>query len=40
MAMNEYKAVGETRIGSRNEVLGENSPPVPLCPPQIPFDLT
>jgi hypothetical protein len=30
----EWELTGET------EALGENLPPAPLCPPQIPHDLT
>jgi hypothetical protein len=30
----------ECELAGENEVLGENLPPVPLCPPQIPHDVT
>jgi hypothetical protein len=30
----EYELEGETAV------LAENLPPVPLCPPQIPYDMT
>jgi hypothetical protein len=30
----------ELRLARETEVLGENLPPVPLRPPQIPHDLT
>jgi hypothetical protein len=30
----------EWRLAAETEVLGENLPPAPLCPPQIPHDQT
>jgi hypothetical protein len=30
----------ECELAGETEVLGENLPPVPLCPPQISHDLT
>jgi hypothetical protein len=30
----------EGEMSGDTEVLGENLPPMPLCPPQIPHDLT
>jgi hypothetical protein len=34
-----YGTVSEMQIGGGTEVLGNNLPPVLLCPPQIPYDL-
>jgi len=34
--MNEYRELVEL-YGRKTEVLGENSVPIPLCPPQIPY---
>jgi hypothetical protein len=31
-------AIGAMKIGGETEVLGENLPPTPLFPPQIPYD--
>jgi hypothetical protein len=30
----------EWEVTGHTEVLGNKSPPVPLCPPQVPYDLT
>jgi hypothetical protein len=38
--INEYGAVGGMRIGGGNQSTWWNPPPVPFCPPQIPYDLT
>jgi hypothetical protein len=35
-----YEAFGGMRIGSGNRTTRNNPGPVPLCPPQIPHDLT
>jgi hypothetical protein len=40
MTDDEYGPVGGMRIGRGAEVLGEKLALVPLCPPQIPHDLT
>jgi hypothetical protein len=36
----DYGAVGGMRIGRGNRSTGRKPAPVPLCPPQIPHDLT
>jgi hypothetical protein len=36
----EYGAFGGMRTGRRNRSTRKKSAPVPLCPPQIPHDLT
>jgi hypothetical protein len=33
-------AIGGTKIGMENRTTWRKSAPVPLCPPQIPYDLT
>jgi hypothetical protein len=38
--INEYDAIGGMRIGSRNWSTWRKSVPMPVCPPQIPHDLT
>jgi hypothetical protein len=40
MMSNEYVLVSGMRIGREIEVLGENLHLAPLCPKQIPHDLT
>jgi hypothetical protein len=36
----DYRAVGGMRIGRGNRSTRKKPAPVPLCPPQIPHDLT
>jgi hypothetical protein len=36
----DYGAVGGMRIGRGNRITRRRPAPVPLCPPQIPHDLT
>jgi hypothetical protein len=36
----DYGAVGGMRIGRGNRSTRKKPAPVPLCPPQIPYDLT
>jgi hypothetical protein len=38
--INEYGAVGGMRIGRGNGITRRKPAQVPLCPPQIPHDLT
>jgi hypothetical protein len=38
--IDEYEEVGGMTIGRGNRGTRRNSAPVPLCPPQIPYDLT
>jgi hypothetical protein len=38
--INEYEATGEMRTGGGNRSTRRKPVPVPLCPPQIPQDLT
>jgi hypothetical protein len=40
MMMMILKQSAEWELAGETEVLGENLPPVPLCPPQIPHDVT
>jgi hypothetical protein len=40
MIDDDYGAVGGMRIGSGNRSTWRKPAPVPLCPPQIPHDLT
>jgi hypothetical protein len=40
MIVDECGAVGGMKIGRETELLGENLPPVQICPPHIPHDLT
>jgi hypothetical protein len=40
MIDDDYGAVGGMRIGKGNRSIGRKPAPVPLCPPQIPHDLT
>jgi hypothetical protein len=40
MIDDDYGAVGGMRIGRRNRSTRRKTAPMPLCPPQIPYDLT
>jgi hypothetical protein len=40
MIDDDYGAVGRMRIGGGNRNTRRKPAPVPLCPPQIPYDLT
>jgi hypothetical protein len=40
MINDDYGAVGGMRIGRGNRSTRRKPAPVPLCPPQIPHDLT
>jgi hypothetical protein len=40
MIDDDYGAVGGMRIGRRNRSTRRKPAPLPLCPPQIPHDLT